>query len=141
MSKAAVIALIVACARTTSTSPESIVVFDIERAEFEPGGGPGSTRAAIFGDPSRAGPYLHVIRVPPNMTSPPHEYSDARTYTVIAGTWYLGFGDHYDAAKLVALHAGSFYRLPARTAVFTTTKDDGAVIQIGGTGPSRHIER
>jgi hypothetical protein len=113
-------------------------VFDAGKATFVPGGGPGSTRAAIYGDPEQSGPYLHVIRVPPGQVGAPHRYSDTRTYTVIAGTWYVGFGERAEPA--IGLPAGSFYRLPAGTVVVTATKDDGAVIQIGGIGPTHHID-
>jgi hypothetical protein len=120
--------------------PKGVVLFDAAQASWVPGGGPGSVRAPIYGDPASEGPYLHVIKVPPDTTNRAHSYSDTRTYTVISGTWYVGFGDTYDASKLIGLAAGSYYGLPAGQSVFNATKSDGAVIQIGGTGPTRHIE-
>jgi uncharacterized RmlC-like cupin family protein len=117
-----------------------VILFNSEQAAWEPGGGPGSVRAAIIGDPSKSGPYLHVIKVPANTRSAAHKYSDSRTYTIVAGTWYVGFGDQFDDAKLIALPPGSYYALPAGVSVFNATKDDGATIQIGGTGPSEHID-
>ena len=120
--------------------PDGVVLFDANAARWVEGGGPGSVRTPIFGDPRHAGAYMHLIRVPPNTTSLAHKYSDTRTYTVIAGTWHVGFGPRFDRSQLRALPAGSYYSLPAGVAVFNATGDDGATIQIGGTGPTEHID-
>ena len=69
----------------------------------------------------------------------PHTHPDTRTYTVISGTWYVGFGDKYDESKLIALKPGSVYTEPAGVAHFVLIKDEGTVVQISGTGPSRII--
>jgi hypothetical protein len=123
-----------------SRPPKGVVMFNSGEATWLPGGGPGSVRAPIYGDPSKPGPYLHLIKVPPNSVSGAHTYSDSRTYTVISGTWYVGFGNRYDESKLIALPPGSYYAVPAGVALFNATKDDGAVIQIGGTGPTQHVD-
>jgi hypothetical protein len=120
--------------------PDHVVLFDAKSAAWVEGGGPGSLRTPVFGDPGRIGPYMHLIRVPAETTSLAHKYSDTRTYTVIAGTWYVGFGSRFDRAQLRALPAGSYYSLPAGVAVFNATGQDGATIQIGGTGPTEHID-
>lgn len=120
--------------------PQGVVVFNASEAAWTPGGGPGSVRAPIYGDPAHPGAYLHLIKVPPNTLSRAHKYSDRRTYNVISGTWYVGFGPRFDESKLVALPAGSYYDLPAGVHVFNATADDGATIQIGGTGPTEHID-
>jgi hypothetical protein len=120
--------------------PHGVVLFDAGRTTWTPGGGPGSVRASIYGDPSKPGPYLHIIKVPPHAMNSAHSYSDDRRYTVISGTWYVGFGKTHNESQLIALSAGSYYALPAGVAVFNKTKDDGAIIQIQGTGPTQHID-
>jgi hypothetical protein len=40
---------------------------------------------------------------------------------------------------LIALPAGSYYTQPAGVPHFVLVKDDGVVVQITGTGPSRQI--
>ena len=50
-----------------------------------------------------------------------------------------GFGKTFDESKLIALPAGSFYTEPANLPHFVATKGDGAVVQIGGSGPTRQI--
>jgi hypothetical protein len=36
-----------------------------------------------------------------------------RVATVVWGTWYIGYGDYFDKARLKALPAGSFYHQKA----------------------------
>ncbi len=78
----------------------------------------------------------------PFRVSSPHTHPEERTYTIISGTWYVGFGDTYDEGKLTALPAGSFYTEPANVAHFVVSKDEPVVVQITGVGPtaSRFIE-
>lgn len=134
------LALIAGAPTPRGEVPADLVLFNANEASWTAGGGPGSLRAAIYGDPGKPGAYLHLISVPPNTVSRAHKYTDRRTYTVIRGTWYLGLGFHYDKSKLLALPAGSYYELPADTPVFNATAEDGATIQIGGTGPTEHID-
>jgi hypothetical protein len=55
---------------------------------------------------------------------------------VVSGTWYFGYGKEFNEAALKALPAGSFYTEPPNSNHFAMTRQDGAVIQISGTGPS-----
>ena len=120
--------------------PAGVVLFNAGEAEWEAGGGPGSMRTPVYGDPAQAGAYLHLIRVPPDTIGRARKYTDARTYSVVAGTWLIGFGTRFDRSQLIALPAGSYYALPAGVAVFNATAGDGATIQIGGHGPTEHID-
>ena len=58
-----------------------------------------------------------------------------RSYTVLSGTWYIGFGEKFDESKLIALPPGSYYTEPANKPHFVLTKE-AVVVQIGGTGPT-----
>lgn len=90
----------------------------------------------LVGSRSQPGPFVERIKFPPNFTHYPHSHPDDRTYAVISGTLYVGYGDKLDSAKLKALPAGSFYTEPAELPHFLVTKKEGAIVQVTGTGPS-----
>lgn len=90
----------------------------------------------LVGSRSRPGPFVERVKFPPQFTHYPHFHPDDRTYTVISGTLYVGYGDKLDAAKLKALPAGSFHTEPAELPHFMVTKDKGAIVQVTGTGTS-----
>ena len=123
--------------------PKEAVMFNFAKAKWVRVSEGGGERATILGDPSKAGPYLYVSKIPPRAASAgaprPHSHPDSRNYTVISGTWYIGFGDKYDESKLIELPAGSYYTEPAGVPHFVTTKSEGAVVMFGGTGPTRQI--
>lgn len=119
--------------------PQGVVMLDAAKAQWEKS--LTGESAKIYGDQTKPGPYLFLTKPRPgqSVASKPHTHPDTRTYTVISGTWYVGFGDKFDESKLIALRAGSYYTEPAGVAHFILIKDEGVVVQIGGTGPSRLI--
>jgi len=140
----AALALATCVAAYAQAVPEGVIMFNPETAQWAAGGTPGAgaTQVAnIYGDPSKPGPYLYITKSPPGQRpqSQPHTHPDTRTYTVISGTWYIGFGSKFDESKLIALRAGSYYTEPAGVSHFVLVKDDGAVVLISGTGPTRMI--
>lgn len=119
--------------------PQGVVMLDATKAKWERS--PTGESAKIYGDQTKPGPYLFLTKPRPgqSIASKPHTHPDTRTYTVISGTWYVGFGDKFDESKLIALPAGSYYTEPAGVAHFILIKDEGVVVQIGGTGPSQLV--
>jgi quercetin dioxygenase-like cupin family protein len=119
--------------------PSGVVMFDIQKANWEKS--PTGEAAKIVGDQTKPGPYIFLTkpRPAPGPQNKPHTHPDTRTYTVISGTWYIGFGDKYDESKLIALKPGSVYSEPAGVAHFVVIKDSDVIVQISGTGPSRLI--
>jgi quercetin dioxygenase-like cupin family protein len=91
--------------------------------------------AALIGDATKPGPYVQRVKFPANFTMQAHSHPDDRQYTILSGTWYVGWGDKFDEAKLQALPPGSFYREPTGVAHFVATRDEPVVVQINGTGP------
>lgn len=96
---------------------------------------PGVQNADLMGDRSKPGPIVYRAKFPPNFKIQAHTHPDDRTYTIISGTWYVGWGTTFDETKLKALPAGSFYSEPANVPHFVATKGDGAEVQISGTAP------
>ena len=96
---------------------------------------PGLETVDVLGDSTKPGPIVYRVKFPANFTIQPHTHPDDRTYTIISGTWYVGWGPKFDETKLKALPAGSFYTEPANVPHFVVTKGDGAVIQITGSAP------
>jgi quercetin dioxygenase-like cupin family protein len=99
---------------------------------------PGAQRAVLLGNPEQAGPFVMRVKVPPGARIMPHTHPEARTYTVLAGEWKLGFGDKYDPGKLRSFPVGAVYRLPANVPHFQATGQVETIVQIDGLGPSGH---
>ena len=90
----------------------------------------------LFGDPSKAGFYSILLFVPAHTTIQGHSHRDDRMATVVAGTWYFGYGDRFDAKSLKKLPPGSVYSEPAGENHFARTGKDAVVVEISGYGPS-----
>lgn len=117
--------------------PQGVVLFSGAKIQWEKSGA--GERANLVGDQAKPGPYVYLTKPKPGIggASVPHTHPDNRTYTIIAGTWYVGFGTKYDESKLIALPAGSYYTEPAGVPHFVVIRDGGVIVQVQGTGPSR----
>jgi quercetin dioxygenase-like cupin family protein len=99
--------------------------------------GVGGTQTVILkGDPAKSGLYTMLLRVGPNTKIEAHAHPDDRVATVIAGTWYFGYGKQFNEAGLKQLPPGSVYTEPPNAYHFAMTRGEGVTIQITGTGPS-----
>jgi len=96
----------------------------------------GTQTVILKGDPAKPGLYSMLLRVGPNTKIDAHAHPDDRVATVIAGTWYFGYGAKFDEKALKMLPPGSFYTEPPNTNHFAMTRGEGVTIQITGTGPS-----
>jgi pimeloyl-ACP methyl ester carboxylesterase len=96
----------------------------------------GIQTVVLKGNPDQAGVYTIMVRVPAHTRIAAHSHRDDRVATVISGTWHIGYGDMFDAAKLRALPPGSFYTEPPSRNHFAETGDEPVVVQITGFGPS-----
>jgi uncharacterized RmlC-like cupin family protein len=76
------------------------------------------------------------VKFPPNFTLQAHTHPEDRQYTIISGTWHIGWGNKFDETKLKALTPGSFYTEPAKVSHFVVTKGEPVIVQITGTGPT-----
>ena len=106
------------------------------------GAGPGSSGVAgiqtsvLAGDPTKPGPYTIRLWAPANTRIAAHSHRDERTAVVVSGTWYFGYDDKADEAKVKALPPGSFYTEPAGAPHFALTRDEPVVVYIFGQGPT-----
>lgn len=89
----------------------------------------------IIGDGKKTGHFIHRVKFPAGRVVKAHSHPDDRTYTVISGTWHIGWGDEFDESKLIALPPGSFYTEPAGVPHFISTPEE-AIVQVSGTGPT-----
>ena len=96
---------------------------------------PGTYRAVLFGNPDE-GSFVMRVKVPPGTRIMPHTHRDERVYTVLVGEWKLGFGEKFDAGKLMTFPTGSVYRLPANVPHFQATGQSETIVQINSVGPS-----
>jgi len=96
----------------------------------------GLENADMIGDSSKGGAYVYRVKFPAKYKMEAHSHPEDRNYTIISGTWNVGWGEKFDATALKALPAGSFYTEPANVSHFLLAGDEPVVVQISGTGPS-----
>jgi pimeloyl-ACP methyl ester carboxylesterase/quercetin dioxygenase-like cupin family protein len=123
-------------ARQTRLDPREIA------AVTKTGGGAGTSGLSAIetrvlkGDPSRPGLYTIQLRVPAHTRIESHRHPDDRVALVVAGNWYLGYGDHFEEAALKELPPGSFYTEPPNLPHFARTGNTPAIVEISGVGPT-----
>jgi quercetin dioxygenase-like cupin family protein len=96
----------------------------------------GAKMAVLYGDPSKPGLYVVLIKWNPNHMSHPHWHPHDRFITVISGTWWVGTGSKFDPDKTVPLPAGSFVTHYGKQIHYDGAKDSEAVLEIVGDGPA-----
>jgi quercetin dioxygenase-like cupin family protein len=91
--------------------------------------------AVIAGQPSEAELFTIRVKVPGGTKLMPHRHSEDRIYTVIAGVFYVGVGDEFDADKLRAYPPGAVIFLPSNTSHFHWAKSGEYIAQVTAIGP------
>ena len=131
-------AICAATAATWAQEPPGFVQVLPDQVKWVPGKAtpPGSEGAVIYGDPRKAEPFITRFKQPADYKVAPHRHPEERVYTVISGTFYIGFGEQFDPARLKAYPPGSVFVVPANASHFHWMRSGEAVVQISGTGPS-----
>jgi quercetin dioxygenase-like cupin family protein len=119
-----------------ATDEQGFVRVSPGEEEYKNPFGVGVMVATLQGDPSKPGIYVIRIKWPKNTMSRPHSHPEDRHVVVISGTWYTGTGDQFDPTKAVPLRSGGYMMHPAGKVHWDGTRDEEAVIQIMGYGPS-----
>ena len=65
--------------------------------------------AVLFGDPTKAGPYVIRLRWLPGNMSRPHFHPSDRFFVVVSGTWWVGAGEKYDPESTVPAGPGTLH--------------------------------
>jgi hypothetical protein len=95
---------------------------------------PGAKFAVLEGDPSKPGPFVFRVKVPDGYRIPPHTHPKPERVTIISGTFHLGMGETFDAAKGEALPAGTYGTWPAGMKHHVWVMGE-TVVQFHGDGP------
>jgi quercetin dioxygenase-like cupin family protein len=90
----------------------------------------------LTGDPTKPGRYTILLSGPSHTRIGAQRHPDDRIATVVSGTWYFGYGPEFEAARLRALPAGSFYTEPPGKDHFAETRESAVMVQISGVGPT-----
>ena len=91
---------------------------------------PGVTFAVLAGGMGKPGAFTVRAKFPPNYKLGPHTHTDDRGLTILVGSWKQGIGAQFDAAKAVAMPAGSFVLIPANQVHFDIAGPEGATVQV-----------
>ncbi len=102
----------------------------------QPALGGGAKFAVLLGDLSQPGAYVFRLSVPAGHRAMPHIHPEERIYTVLSGTFHLGFGHRYDESRLEEYPEGSVVIVRAERHHFQLAKSTGYIVQIEGTGPT-----
>ncbi len=97
---------------------------------------PGVKSAVLFGDPSKPGLYIQLVKWLPGNMSRPHFHPNDRFITVISGTWWVGSGDKFDPDNTVPMPAGTFVTHFGKQVHYDGAKEGEAILQIVGEGPA-----
>ncbi len=89
---------------------------------------------ALYGDPSKPGPYIYRFRVPTAYRLAPHTFPDDHVITILKGLWWHGVGERYDPFKMDEYGPGTFYVTSKNTPHFDFARTE-VVMQVMGFGP------
>ena len=95
---------------------------------------PGAQIAVIEGPMNEAVPFTIRLKFPANYRIPPHSHPAVERVTVLSGTFHLGEGERFEAARAQAIPAGGMVIMPAGMRHYAFTSGE-TVVQLHGTGP------
>jgi len=107
-----------------------------DQSDWKDRPGSGNQSAILFGDPSRPGLYVQLLKRGPNNWSQPHSHPNDRFSTVLAGTMWIGTGNKFDPENTVPFKPENYVRDIANQTHFDGSKADGLTIEIVGIGPA-----
>jgi len=108
----------------------------LDQIDWQGRPGSSSQTATVFGDPSRPGLYVQLLKRGPNDWSRPHSHPNDRYLTVLKGTMLIGTGAKFDPNNTVSLGPGSMIKDFANQVHYDGTGPEGLVLEISGMGPA-----
>jgi hypothetical protein len=108
----------------------------LDQVDWKSRPGSASQTAVLFGDPSKPGLYVSLLKRGPDDWSQPHSHPNDRFITVLKGTMLIGTGATFDRNNTVALGPGSIVRDVAHQMHYDGTGPEGAIIEFIGMGPT-----
>ena len=96
----------------------------------------GSANAVLYGDPSKPGLYIVLVKWHAGHMSHPHFHPTDCFITVISGTWWVGTGTKFNPEATVPMPAGSFVTHFGKQVHYDGAKDGDTVLEIVGEGPA-----
>ena len=96
----------------------------------------GVESAIALGNPTNSELYVMFGKMAARTEFPPHTHPDDRITTVISGVMYYGVGEQNDSNNIQSYPAGSVVYTPAGTPHRMWTRDEAAVMQETGKGPT-----
>lgn len=116
---------------------EAPIIVKPEAIVWKAFGSAGMATSVVRGDPSAAGPYTMLIKIPAGMKIPPHSHPDAwRMSIIVSGTLHFAFGDKWDEAALQPLKPGTVWSEPPGANHFVWAKDGEVIAQLTAMGPT-----
>jgi len=94
----------------------------------------GAKVAVLSGDPSKPGPFALRVMFPDGYKVGAHWHPTYENLVVLEGTLYMGSGEKLDEFKAMALNAGGYSGIPAKSAHFAFAKSK-CVFQVNSEGP------
>ena len=133
LATSAVVASLLSCAAMAQERDLSI---DLDAVDYKSSPAYNGVETAIlFGDPGGDGLYSTHARVDGGVRIPPHTHNITLTTVVTSGTAYVGIGQTFDEAALVAYPAGTYFVTPAGAPHFIAAMDGDFSILDHGSGP------
>ncbi|MEP6572306.1 MAG: cupin domain-containing protein [Gemmatimonadota bacterium] len=94
----------------------------------------GAQMAVVSGDPGAAAPFVVQLSMPDGYRIPPHFHPTDEQVTVKKGTFLVGMGDAFDAAKAKPLKVGEKGQVPAKMHHYGAAKG-ATIVEVSAMGP------
>ncbi len=123
-------------ASSADLDPKAVIFKLPDQIQWTENAASGNANAVVYGDPSKPGPYIVLVKWHAGHMSHPHFHPNDRFITVISGTWWVGTGTKFSPEDTVPMPAGSFVTHFGKQVHYDGAKEGDTVLQIVGEGPA-----
>ena len=116
--------------------PKAVIFKLPDQIQWTENAASGNANAVVYGDPSKPGPYIVLVKWHAGHKIRPHLQHNDRFITVISGTWWVGTGTKFSPEDTVPMPAGSFVTHFCKQVHYDGAKEGDTVLQIVGEGPA-----